>query len=176
MLLPIPIIAQNIEQDSSKRYFEYYDNEALKQKIFEVDKAYKVISIFDISCGAEIFPVVIKILKNKDNVAFFPISGMDISDDNVAMKFLDTMEEYHIIYRLKRTKRLNLPIQVINMFKYPHRFLKCLNLNFEYKKMGIGDYLILNKDNEIIFSTIGLFYGKTIEEAEEIYYGKLREL
>ncbi|MDR3226877.1 MAG: hypothetical protein LBT56_04315 [Prevotellaceae bacterium] len=177
LAIALPAKSQDtIDKIKYDKYFDFYTNEELKQKIFNSEKQYKVIYLFDIGCSSyAIFPEVTKILKNKINVAFFPISGQDVSDDKETIRFFDIIENEQVIYRLQRPKRKKSPIQIINMFKYPHRFLKSLDLNIKYKNIGIGSYIILDEKNDVVFSTIDL-YKKYANMSEIIYFEKLNEL
>ena len=167
-------MSQSIDKENVKKHFENCTNEYLKQKILNSQKQYKVIYLFNIGCSAmfETFDNVRCLLKDKSHVDFFPITGQDISDDVIAIPFLDSIRSKQIIYRVERPKRKKFPIQFINMFKYTNKFFRYLNIDIQYKYMGIGNYVILDKANNVIFHTEYLDDKKS----KEIYFKHLKEL
>jgi hypothetical protein len=159
-------VAQETKDTATVDFFVSTNESDLQSKIKNSEKKYKIVWIFCYYCYASQvnFPKVIEYLNGRDDIDFFAICDNEHIDEK-AIQYL-TKESYKgSIYILSKKKKKKLIS--IRSLKYIESVLKNICLSCDYKKMGASDYVIFNKENDVI--------AYTTYEVNDIEYFKILE-
>jgi L-rhamnose mutarotase len=158
-------IAQETKDTATFDFIRTNSSE-LQSKIKNSEKKYKLIWIFCYYCHASQvqFPETVKYVNSRDDIDFYAICDNEHADKN-AVKYLQKELYKGSIYVLLTDKKRKL-ISVRSL-KYIESFIKSICSSCDYKKMGASNYLIFDKENNVI--------AHTTYETDDVEYWKILE-
>lgn len=125
------------------------DNEQiLVNTILQDNSKYKILYIYCNYCqiSVERFPKLCKFVKSNENFKLFPICAQDSTE------LLDYRNEYNQTIHFINQGRKRKAISFYNPIKATCKFLK-KNFDVDIKKIGASDYIIIDRNNNIIKQT-----------------------